>query len=1272
MADYNYRAIVRTITGFQAFLFQTDSLKRVPSISKKSKEETRIMILKMALQNYVDWAESNPESLWSSLKPNLGIYIDKVAMKLSKIPHPKATTYLLDLERSDSLKKIAVDLICLSKLPTNVEMSAWTDFAHILGERVQDKEHRSFDSLQSISSRSVSSIASSEKADELRSWAQIELKETEYHHLCQLNALKEKFFDPLGDGKIISQEERKYAVPDVTDLIKLHEKMHQAIEEGIKDDTLGNKILPLIPKMFAYKNFVASSSSNRQNIRNLCEKNTKFSEFIEESAKDPRCNKMKLMDMVTSFAQRPTRYRLLIDAILKYTPIDNPDFENLEKAIEEFSKVTTKLDNHQDEENGRLQIFKIKDDVEGCPDDFLKPRKFIQSFNADSLDAFSGKLHKRITLHMFNDAILISQSRKNKPDKFVQLIPIDKAKVYSLVNQGFENSLCIECVIKHEKKLIQLGEHLPRKEASSLSLNRLSKKKAKETDDGSGYIWDISFTLESETSMRNFVFSLLEAKKLDINKSEDPVPYQIYRSWNGDNDVLLYKVFHSLEDYNGYSGKSNICFLYADSMYKKSDVFIHDSGDDIDFVGIAVDNQKEGFEFKFLASEDLKGISGETKSDSIIELLRRDSKEFIHKKIVDMNYVYREKCVHLPDEQKQFQLRLKELAHTLAKMSYNSHATIKIKAPKTLASMGNQINGVSLASTLKRNSSVSSNYSQLFFGGNQSETASINSDQAMDENDQQSSLSYSDQVSMSSGSPIRKYSKRPSIANLFSNINNTLNPSNSLEKLLNSINIISEYMDSYGVGRDHLYSQKCDQDKVVSLVEKMHHGINVETLLKQDIYVTAQAFKTFVKDNSSIIMPKIICQNLLANVEEEDIAEKAHKTICSSGMLVCQQYECLSRIIDHLHKVNLYGNEEADSIDLATEWTECIFGIQEDDQVKQTCGKILQKLIVNYQEIFTGLERQDDFDRQSAESSDTVWTSSISRSSTTRASKKSNFAGNTRGSLGAIAEKMKSTFKKSSESSITRSLSRLEIRYRAPKLERPNSRSTIQDHRIPRVPVPYQSTPLRQSSDSSMESLPEEDFTEENSIQSTKPKPRRPLSAKNNPKFPNFEPNSLEEIQQRRFFSLQSSNHSLESTMNAVFEINKIEMELNQAKFIKEIESIKSQLEKLKVENNQLTESEQSEDIEFKSSDFKRFDIFEDIVSNLSTLCESQISESTEKYRSIVEEFEKFVTAFKDTETENSRLKKEIAYLKKERAEWENREQKYLLEAKNIEKTSAV
>lgn len=151
------------------------------------------------------------------------------------------------------------------------------------------------------------------------------------------------------------------------------------------------------------------------------ENNMVFKHFIKTKEQLAQCRRLPFRHFIILPVTRLQRYSLLLDAVWKKTPEDNPDKAFLAQCVETIKSIAAKMDQGTLETKNKLRLLEIEARIRYKPDeyhqlDLLKPeRKLLLE---GTLSRKSHLVVETIELHVFLfDHLLLMTKVKKSPTK---------------------------------------------------------------------------------------------------------------------------------------------------------------------------------------------------------------------------------------------------------------------------------------------------------------------------------------------------------------------------------------------------------------------------------------------------------------------------------------------------------------------------------------------------------------------------------------------------------------------------------------------------------------------------------------------------------------------------------------------------------------------------------------------------------------------------------------------------------------------------------------
>lgn len=199
--------------------------------------------------------------------------------------------------------------------------------------------------------------------------------------------------------------------------------------------------------------------------------NPKYARFLDAIEKKPELRKQDLLSFLIKGVQRPARYQLLLNGILKHTPEGAPDHKNLIRAKEEIEKLLGRINTQTGELTDRHKVMVLhrllgKQTLEN---------KFNFKLNYNHRIIYQATLNRKrdnekIDLYLFEHALLLVKHKmQNKRDYhkvyerpmylgllFVNL-GIEIPTPRSIMSHRVDMLLVLDTLIKNRIELLNFG-----------------------------------------------------------------------------------------------------------------------------------------------------------------------------------------------------------------------------------------------------------------------------------------------------------------------------------------------------------------------------------------------------------------------------------------------------------------------------------------------------------------------------------------------------------------------------------------------------------------------------------------------------------------------------------------------------------------------------------------------------------------------------------------------------------------------------------------------
>ncbi|CAO3590148.1 unnamed protein product [Absidia cylindrospora] len=204
-----------------------------------------------------------------------------------------------------------------------------------------------------------------------------ELIYTEEDYVRDLNLLDDLFAKPLTTAQCLEPERRidfcDKVFANYMDILVLHRNLYNELRDyqsacqakGGFVDHVANILLNHIPLFeSAYLQYGPNVVLADYMVKQEASKNILFQNFIREKEKQAETRKLPFRHFLVLPVTRLQRYSLLLDAVHKRTPNDQPDKKELEMVTSTIVQMVKRMDQQTAESKRQLRLLQIHDQLE--------------------------------------------------------------------------------------------------------------------------------------------------------------------------------------------------------------------------------------------------------------------------------------------------------------------------------------------------------------------------------------------------------------------------------------------------------------------------------------------------------------------------------------------------------------------------------------------------------------------------------------------------------------------------------------------------------------------------------------------------------------------------------------------------------------------------------------------------------------------------------------------------------------------------------------------
>ncbi|KAH9832563.1 CNH-domain-containing protein [Rhodofomes roseus] len=218
--------------------------------------------------------------------------------------------------------------------------------------------------IHTVPQEVVNSVSDTEKK---RQEAINEVMYTERDFVRDMEYLRDLWMKPLKELDIIPEPRRSDFLEQVfwniNDIIAVNTRLRDALNKRQKSyavvDQIGDVLLEAVPHFAPFVSYGAHQLYGKYEFEKEKSSNPAFAQFVEEVERRPESRKLELNGYLTKPTTRLARYPLLLEAVLKHTPEDNPDKTVLPKVVEIVREFLKAVNNETGKAENRFNLLQL-------------------------------------------------------------------------------------------------------------------------------------------------------------------------------------------------------------------------------------------------------------------------------------------------------------------------------------------------------------------------------------------------------------------------------------------------------------------------------------------------------------------------------------------------------------------------------------------------------------------------------------------------------------------------------------------------------------------------------------------------------------------------------------------------------------------------------------------------------------------------------------------------------------------------------------------------
>ncbi|XP_052090009.1 intersectin-1-like isoform X1 [Mytilus californianus] len=258
-----------------------------------------------------------------------------------------------------------------------------------------------------------------------------ELFKTEETYMDDMGIVLEAFYNPMREAGVMTEEELESVFVNWTELILCNTKLSRSLRvrkkmigKGQVIHVIGDILCENLPHLTPYIRFCSCQLRAAALIQHKTETSPEFREIQKKCTQNPKTKSMPLSSFLLKPMQRITKYPLMIQKILQYTPEGHPDHQNLKEALTKAEELCSQVNEgvRERENSDKLEWMQGHINCDGLVEKItfnsvtncLGPRKILHSGTL-----YKMKSNKELVGVLCNDFLLLISPLSSSTSKFV-------------------------------------------------------------------------------------------------------------------------------------------------------------------------------------------------------------------------------------------------------------------------------------------------------------------------------------------------------------------------------------------------------------------------------------------------------------------------------------------------------------------------------------------------------------------------------------------------------------------------------------------------------------------------------------------------------------------------------------------------------------------------------------------------------------------------------------------------------------------------------------
>jgi len=288
------------------------------------------------------------------------------------------------------------------------------------------------------------------KRERMRVEVTNEILISERYYVRDLELVVDLFLNPVRSLSLLTESEIGALFSNIELILKVNHQILQNLlsdfqeAQSIQELNIGGVFLQMVEYLKIYSIYSSNHQTSITAYDKLKTENKNFASFLKQMEAEPKCQGINLLGFLIKPIQRICKYPLLFKELMKFTPKEHSDYDNIENCYKKVQEVANYVNEKKRTAESLQKMLEIQDNLLDAPKGFRvieSGRLFLREADFTKVNN-RGKSQER-HFFLFTDMLMYCEKKLfNKSYEFKGMIPLNSVLVHELAdeeNKGITN-----------------------------------------------------------------------------------------------------------------------------------------------------------------------------------------------------------------------------------------------------------------------------------------------------------------------------------------------------------------------------------------------------------------------------------------------------------------------------------------------------------------------------------------------------------------------------------------------------------------------------------------------------------------------------------------------------------------------------------------------------------------------------------------------------------------------------------------------------------------